>query len=116
MRKTQTGESLWIEWDGTEIPGLDLDHTIFFTYGSVDLENEIVARALAVAIQRTGEAESLAEAFRLVERATSLQGHAGYLEDDREISACSEDGETEDGDLVPQPEAVTWVEIPDIGS
>jgi len=108
MRDLRTGECLWSEWSGD---GLDAysSSTVFFTEGHVDVEHELVLRALASALQRDGSAVSLGDGYRLAERATVDHGYAGYVDGDITMAVCDEDGETREGDEVDEVMEVTWV-------
>lgn len=110
MRDLRTGECMWSEWtgDGFDSGSSDL---IFFTYEHVDVENEIVRRALASALQRDGSAVSLGDGYRLVEGSNVTQGFAGFVDGDVEMSACDENGETREGDEVDEVLEVTWVSL-----
>ena len=105
MKDVRTGECLWLEWTGS---GFNKENT-FFTVEHVDIEHEIVKRALASALQRDGSAISLGQGYWLVERASVTYGYAGSVDADRELTVCDVDGETREGDKVDEVLAVTWV-------
>lgn len=107
MKVSRLGEQLWSEWTGD---GLFLDaDVVFFTEGSVDLEIDVVKRALASAIQRDGIASTLGEGYKFVESAAVHYGYAGYVDESIDLSVCDEDGETREGDKVAEVLEVTWV-------
>ena len=108
MRDLRTGECLWSEWTGDGF-AFDSSSSVFFTQGHVDVEHELVRRALASALQRDGSATSLGEGCRLVEDAQVTQGYAGIVDNDIDFSACDELGETREGDEVDEVLEVTWV-------
>jgi hypothetical protein len=108
MRDLRTGECLWSEWTGSGF-SLDSSEPVFFTHGHVDIENEIVSRALASALQRDGSAVTLGNGFQLVNAAKVVQGYAGIVDADIDFSACDEHGETREGDEVDEVLEVTWV-------
>lgn len=111
VRDSRIGECLWSEWTGD---GLDLsvvDPLVFYTEGHVDIEHEVVRRALASALQRDGSADSLGQGYRLVEAAVITQGYAGVVDGAREFHACDEEGYTPHGDQVDSLTPVTWVEV-----
>lgn len=89
----------------------DSDDPIFYTQGHVDIENEIVGRALASALQRDGSAVTLGDGFRLVERARVTHGHAGLVDGDIDYAVCDELGETREGDEVDEVLEITWVDF-----
>jgi hypothetical protein len=109
MKDSRAGETLWYEWTGSDLESSS--STIFFTVGHVDLEHEVVRRALASALQRDGTAVSLGDGFRALDDASATHGHAGIVDGDRDFSVCTSDGETREGDFVDEILPVTWVEI-----
>jgi hypothetical protein len=108
MRDLRTGECLWSEWTGD---GLDVDSSepVFFTEGYVDIEHEVVSRALASALQRDGSAVTLGDGYKLVDRATVICGYAGFVDGDIHLEVCDETGETREGDEVDEVLEITWV-------
>lgn len=108
MRDLRTGECLWSEWTGDGFMS-ESSSPVFYTQGHVDIENEIVSRALASALQRDGSAITLGDGFRLVERAKVTHGHAGVVDGDIDFAVCDELGETREGDEVDEVLEVTWV-------
>jgi hypothetical protein len=108
MRDLRTGECLWSEWTGE---GFDTasDEPVFFTEGYVDIEHELVARALASALQRDGSAVTLGDGYRMLDNAKWSQGYAGYVDGDIDLVACDETGETREGDEVDEALEITWV-------
>lgn len=111
MKDSRIGESLWMEWDGEGYSRYETDSRVFYTNDHVDVENELVRRALASSIQRDGLADSLAESFRYLDASTVSYGWAGFLESDIDLFACNEDGMTEYEDLVDLAFPITWVEF-----
>jgi hypothetical protein len=110
MRDVRTGECLWSEWTGEGLSA-DFSEPVFFTQGHVDIENEIVGRALASALQRDGSAETLGDGFKLVQKARVTHGHAGLVDGDIDYAVCDELGETREGDEVDEVLEVTWVDF-----
>jgi hypothetical protein len=106
MKNSRLGEQLWYEWTGDELVE---SGTVFCTEGHVDLEIDVVKRALASALQRDGIATTLGEGYRFVESANSKQGYAGYVDGAIVPSVCGADGETREGDEVAEVLEVTWV-------
>lgn len=110
-KDARPGESLWCEWTGN---GYQANHEytyVYYTFDVVDLENDVVRRALASTLQRDGVESSLAEGFKSIETAKVVYGWAGFLPEELEYSVCDEFGETEYGDIVEEPKEVTWVEF-----
>lgn len=108
MKDSRIGESLWLEWTGD---GITADCVHYFTDDHVDLDNEIVRRALASALQRDGIAVSLAEGFGYIDRAAKHHMHAGVLDQELDLTLCDEDGMTEYGDFTNDAREITLVEI-----
>ena len=52
MKDKRTGECLWFEWSGDGFAVSRPSSIIFFTYDHVDLEIDLIRRALASALQR----------------------------------------------------------------
>jgi hypothetical protein len=112
VRDSRKGECLWQEWTGEGYEPDDPDYSvIFFTIDHVDVEHEVVRRALASALQREGVADSLGDGYRSIDTATVSCGYAGEVEGSRELHVCDEEGETSYGDLVDSVTEVTWVEV-----
>jgi hypothetical protein len=111
MKDSRAGQALWVEWSGEGYEPTTPAKYIFFTETHVDLENEVVRRALASAIQREGIVFSLGNGYASIDTATVVHGHCGTLVDEREIVVCDEDGETEHGDVVEFSNTATWVEL-----
>ena len=110
MKDSRAGETLWYEWTGDGLD-VDSDALVFFTVGHVDIEHEVVRRALASALQRDGSAVSLGDGYGRLDGATSRHGYAGFVDGSIDFSACDEDGETREGDAVDEISAVTWVQV-----
>jgi len=112
VRDSRKGECLWQEWTGEGYqPSLQSRSVVFFTNEHVDVEHDIVRRALASALQREGVADSLGGGYRLVEEGSVSCGHAGEVDGAYELHACDEHGETLYGDEVDNLIEVTWVEV-----
>lgn len=84
---------------------------MFFTVEHVDIQNEVVRRALASAVQREGIVSTLGEAFKAVETGVCKQSYAGELREYREYAICNDKGETSLGDKVEDLVPVTLVEL-----
>ncbi|WJZ48550.1 hypothetical protein [Actinomycetia phage DSL-LC01] len=108
MKDSRIGEALWSEWDG-EYPDLGSSRQIFYTTEHVNLENEIVRRALASALQRDGSAVSLGEGYKMVESASTVHTWAGTVDGETTYTVCEKDGETREGDYVDSVVEVTLV-------
>jgi hypothetical protein len=111
MKHDRPGDWLWLEWDGDEYEPQDANAVVYVTYGEMDMDDDLVRRALASALQRDGVAQSLGHGFRMVDIATVSRGHAGTVGSSRHPSVCDEFGLTHLGDPVDSKVVATWVEI-----
>jgi hypothetical protein len=111
MRDKRTGECLWFEWSGAGFAVSRPSSIIFYTYDHVDLDIDLIRRALASALQRDGIVVSLGEGYKAVERAHISYGYAGEIDEEIYPTVCNNHGNTEYGEIVKTPKAVTWVEI-----
>lgn len=84
---------------------------LYYTPEHVDLEEEIVRRALASAMQRDGIVDSLFEGFEKIATAEIKKGWMGNLPEDPEMLECDESGETFYGDIVEEVLPCTWVRL-----
>jgi ABC-type transport system substrate-binding protein len=111
VKDSRVGECLWVEWSGDGYEPLSPSSILFFTHEHINLENEIVRRALASALQRDGIAQSLGDGYRLAENGLINYGYAGYLDGEIFLSLCSKIGVTDYGDEVEEVYEITWIEI-----
>jgi hypothetical protein len=111
VKDLRPGEQLWQQWHGQGYESETDAEVIYFTHDHVDMDNEIVRRALASTFQRDGVSDSLGDGFKLLESAYVSVGWAGIIIDEKEYWACNEDGETEYGDIVENSLPITWIEI-----
>jgi ABC-type transport system substrate-binding protein len=111
MKDSRIGESLWFIWDS---PGsLENDYIVFYTEDHVDVDNELVRRALASAIQREGISSSLGDGFFMVDRGELWHGYCGTIDQDslEYLYECDADGNTDDGESLSNVVPITWVRI-----
>ena len=110
MKDSRIGETLWSEWSGYDSPIDSTDFT-FFTEEHVDVNNDVVKRALASCIQREGLVDSLGEAFRCIESESfiSVEGYAGHIDGDTELTFCDSDLMTASGEAVDELVSITLV-------
>ena len=113
MKDSRPGESLWDEWLGSGYLNFleGSDTFVFYTKDHVSIENDLVRRALASAIQRDGITDSLSESFKILEGSKITSGWAGNNEFDLELMSCDELGYTELGDSLTEISPMTWVEF-----
>lgn len=113
-RDSRAGEALWYEWDGDGYEaarGRD-ESIVFFTLGHVDIENEVVRRALASALQREGIVAGLGHGYRALEGVEAVHDYVGIVGGDTYFTVCDALGVTRYGDDVDVAREATWVELP----
>lgn len=113
MKDSRIGEALWFEWDGLDYElSLDAAEITFYTYDHVDLETEVVKRALASTLQRDGLVSSLGQAFSVLDQTSALShGYSGFIDEDIIPVVCDKDGFTNSGEQVSEATPTTWVEV-----
>lgn len=114
MKDGREGESLWMQWFGYSYDSQHDNGIVYYTIEHVDLENEVVRRALASALQRDGICDSLSDSYELLSDRNSIlkRSWAGPVDGDSELTCCDPSGETDLGDQVDEVLAVTFVEMP----
>lgn len=111
MKDSRVGELLWKEWTGDGFDCIFDISAVFFTEDHVDLENDVVRRALASALQRDGISISLGNGFQSIESAAVVTGYSGTVDQDTDLTVCDYSGETRHGDNVDKIIPTTWVEV-----
>jgi len=111
MNDSRPGETLWSEWLGEDYSLFSSGGIVYYTIEHVDIETEVVKRALASSLQRDGVALSLGEGYKFVESGVPTHGYVGYTDGDDEPTVCDADGETYYGDEIDEVLEATWVEI-----
>jgi len=76
---SRPGDSFWFPWDGEEYQYSLPDPYIYQTEGHVDLEHEVVRKALASSIQRDGIAYSLGAAYQMIDQSVYTQTYGGAV-------------------------------------
>jgi hypothetical protein len=93
MKDSRIGESLWYTWEGDTSSFDNNSLAIYYTEEHVDLDNEIVRRALASSLQRDGIALSLAQGFQMINHSRISTGYIGvHFDDIDEINPEISDG------------------------
>lgn len=111
MKDKRHGEHMWTQWEGEGYFSDTHSELVYFTTEHVDMDNEVVRRALASALQRDGVADGLGGGFAMIAEGKVDFGWAGTIEEERELTVCDEDGETEYGDVVKSADEYTWIEF-----
>jgi len=78
------GQDLWHEWDGNSFSDLT-DPVAYYTDSWISLDNEIVARALAYAMQRSDVTDSVKEGLDIIDTADIQIGFLYHKAEDEEI-------------------------------
>jgi len=111
LKDSRAGEGLWFEWSGEGFAPFKDSSILFFTFDHVDVEIEVVMRALASSLQRDGISDSLGGGYRLAEAGLVTHGYCGFIDGEIFLTVCNEFGETDSGDTVDQILETTWVEL-----
>lgn len=111
MKDSRAGECLWVEWSGEGFVPSRPSSILFYTIDHIDVEIDVIKRALASSLQRDGIAISLGEGYRMAESGLVTYGYCGYVDEEIYLTVCSETGETEEGSTVDNIMEATWVEI-----
>lgn len=115
MKDSRIGESLWSIWEGEDLPiSLSTLEVVYFTHEHVDVDNEVVKRALASSIQRDGISSSLAQSFRMIEQSVVTLGASATFPGEHTPTYCYQDGETPSGEYIDREDVIltTYVEVP----
>lgn len=112
MKDSRIGECLWFIWEGEDYQSGFADSVVYYTYDHVDVDHEVIRKALASSIQRDGLAYSLYESFQLIESAVVSSGWVGKEPESLYESACTEFGESSSGVTLENVTEVTFVEVP----
>lgn len=110
LKSDRVGDSLWLEWDGEGFTE-DVNNSIFFTLGHVSLDEDVVRRALASAIQRDGIVDSLGDGFKIIDLSEAIHSWAGHIDSDIIMNICDQDGYTSHGDLISEVSEITLVKF-----
>ena len=111
MKDSRIGECLWSIWEGDGYESGFADSVTYYTYDHVDIDQEVVRKALASSIQRDGLAYSLYEAFQLIESGLVLLGRAGKEPEALYETSCDQFGESSSGAALEDVVEVTFVEV-----
>jgi hypothetical protein len=112
VKNDRVGDWLWEEWVGEGYePSTRDEATVYCTTEWVDLNNDLIKRALASCLQRDGVVDSLSEGFKVAESAIIVKSYAGFLEEEKTMTICNESGETDLGDFVSSKLLVTLIEF-----
>jgi len=110
-KDSRIGESLWFIWDGDSTEPFHEDSIVFYTEEHVDIEEDVVRKALASSIQREGISDSLSGGFMLIASGASGHSYYGYSLDYETQAICNSNGYSESGLFFSQVAPITWVEI-----
>jgi ABC-type transport system substrate-binding protein len=114
MKDSRIGESLWSIWEGSGYEQQLSNSIVYYTEDHVDLDNEVVRKALASAIQRDGVVYSLSEAFQAIDAGFITIFWVGTSGEELYQEACPSNGINASGVLLSNIIPVTFVEVPDL--
>lgn len=114
MKDSRIGQILWSSWEGSGYTANIYNSIIYYTEDHVDVEHEVVRRALASCIQRDGVVFSLSQGFQAIDGAVVTQAWVGSLDGNPHLELCDESGLTWDEVKLQDIVAVTIVEVPDL--
>jgi hypothetical protein len=114
MKDSRIGQSLWSIWEGSGYTANIHNSIIYYTIDHVDVEHDLVKRALASSIQRDGIVFSLSQGFQAIDGAVVTQSWVGSLDGEIYLELCDEFGKTFDEVKLQDVTAVTIVEVPDL--
>ena len=110
-KDSRSGESLWFIWDGDGYELFSQDSIVFYTEDHVDLEEDVVRKALASSIQREGISDSLSGGYSLISSGILNHFYAGESLISETLSLCSLEGVLESGERLVDIKPITCVEI-----
>ena len=113
-KDSRIGESLWFIWDGEGHEVSSNESIVFYTEEHIDIEQDVVRKALASSIQREGISDSLSGGFSLI--ASGISGHsfAGSSLVSEKQYICNDAGVSESEEQLSGVVPITWVEIFDV--
>jgi hypothetical protein len=113
MKDSRIGESLWFIWDEDPLFLGSPNSVLLYTTEHVDIENEVVRKALASTLQREGIAVSLGDGFKLIDQCVFELGYSGVASHNggKCLWPCDKDGTTPQGDIIGLLEPTTWVTV-----
>lgn len=114
MKDSRIGESLWSIWEGYGYSEALANSIVYVTETHLDLDHEVVRKALASSIQRDGIVYSLSQAFQAIDAGAVCHGWIGLYSDEMYETVCDESGLTEEGVQLEAVIPVTFVEVPDL--
>lgn len=110
-KDSRIGESLWYIWEGEDYqPSLETS-VVYYTEDVVNIDNEIVRKALASSLQRDGIVNSLFEAFKLIDLSYAVYGNIGFLDGSFIPQLCDDFGKNKNDDQLDNVQKTTWVEV-----
>ena len=114
MKDSRIGECLWSIWEGVGYEGQLSYSVVYYTEDHVDLEQEVVRKALASSIQRDGLVYSLAQAFGAIDAGAVSQKWVGLADGEMYEEVCTKDGSSLSDTALSSVIPVTFVEVPEL--
>ena len=113
-KDSRIGESLWFIWDGEGYDFSSESSIVFYTQEHIDLEEDLIRKALASAIQREGIVDSLSNGFSLISSGITQQLYSGYSPISEREYICTSDGISAFGEDLLSVVPITVVEVFDV--
>lgn len=114
MKDSRIGECLWSIWEGEGYTPETSYSIVYYTEDHVDLEEEVIRRALASSIQRDGIVYSLAQAYGAINAGFVSQKWVGTFNGEMYEEVCAESGLDAFGSALDRVVPVTFVEVPEL--
>lgn len=110
-KDSRIGESLWFIWEGEGYEPFSQDSIIFYTEEHIDIEEDVVRKALASSIQREGISDSLSGGYSLISSGITSHLYAGRSLVSEFLSVCTSNGVVNSGEELVDIVPITCVEI-----
>ena len=114
MKDSRIGECLWSIWEGMGYEDQLPYSVVYYTEDHVDLEQEVVRKALASSIQRDGLVYSLAQGYGAIDAGIVSQKWVGLADGELYEEICNKDGSAFSNSTLNNVVPVTFVEVPEL--
>lgn len=114
MKHSRIGECLWSIWEGVGYEDQLPYSVVYYTEDHVDLEQEVVRKALASSIQRDGLVYSLAQGYGAIAAGAISQKWVGLGDGELYEEICDKDGFTQSESILNSVVPATFVEVPEL--
>jgi ABC-type transport system substrate-binding protein len=114
MKDSRIGECLWAIWEGMGYEDQLPYSVVYYTEDHVDLDQEVVRKALASSIQRDGLVYSLAQGYGAIDAGIVSQKWVGLADGELYEEICDKDGLAFSDGALSNIVPVTFVEVPEL--